>query len=116
MVVLSDNTLYITSWKSNNTYRNHFVLPYTELNTILVGPDAQTVHVSNYDNDMQCIVTTGDSNVTGDLIGQLEMAMRKDGNRPRLPAVKQLNMRDMVNLRKAICKQTPVDKVTNKVQ
>lgn len=116
MVVLSDSTLYITSWKSNNTYRNHFVLPYTELNTILVGPDAQTVHVSNYDNDMQCIISTGDSNVTGELIGQLEMAMRRDGNRPRLPAVKQLNMRDMANLRKAICKQTPVDQVSKKLQ
>lgn len=87
------------------------MLPYTELNTILVGPNAQTIHISNYDKDMQCILTTGCGIMTGDIIGQLEMAMRKDTNKPKLPAVKQLTMRDMINLRRTICKQTSVDKV-----
>lgn len=50
--------------------------------------------------------------MTNDFIGQLEIAMRKDMNKPALPAVKQLSMRDMVNLRRAICKQTSVDKVS----
>lgn len=95
------------------SYVNHFVLPYTELNTVLIGPNAQTIHLSNYDNDMQCLIVAGCSNITGNLVGQLEMAMRKDENRPKLPAVKQLNMRDMANLRRAICKQTSVDKVRN---
>ena len=97
--------------KPNSTYCNHFVLPYTELNTILIGPNAQTIHLSNYDKDMQCIISTGCCNVTGDLVGQLEIAMRRDINKPKLPAVKQLSMRDMVNLRRAICKQTSVHKV-----
>lgn len=113
MVILSNTTLYVAGYKSNTSYVNHFVLLYTELNTILIGPNAQTVHLSNYDNDMQCLIVTGCSNITGNLVGQLEMAMRKDVNRPKLPAVKQLNMRDMVNLRRAICKQTSVDKVKN---
>ncbi|KAJ8920684.1 hypothetical protein NQ315_004823 [Exocentrus adspersus] len=110
LVVLTDSTLYIASMRPNSTYCNHFVLPYTELNTILIGPNAQTIHFSNYDNDMQCIISTGCSKVTGDLVGQLEIAIRRDINRPRLPAVKQLSMRDMANLRRAICKQTSVEK------
>lgn len=60
---------------------------------------------------MQCLLVTGCADVTQDLVGRLEMAIRKDVNRPKLPAVKQLCMRDMVNLRKAICKQTSIDKV-----
>ncbi|KAF5277776.1 hypothetical protein FQR65_LT03756 [Abscondita terminalis] len=108
IVVLSSTTLYITGFKHNNTYCNFFVLPYTELNTILIGPNAQTIHLSNYDKDMQCIITTGSESLTNELVGQLEMAMRKDSNNPKLAAVKQLSMRDMVNLRKSICKQTTV--------
>lgn len=61
---------------------------------------------------MQCLITTGCTDMTNELIGQLEMAMRKDMNKPALPAVKQLTMRDMVNLRKTICRQTSVDKVS----
>lgn len=111
IVILSNTTLYITGFKPNNSYCNHFVLPYTELNTVLIGPNAQTMHISNYDNDMQCIITTGSENVTNELIGQMEMAMRRDINKPKLLAVKQLNMRDMANLRRTICKQTSVTKV-----
>ncbi|KAI4465220.1 pleckstrin y domain-containing family m member 2 [Holotrichia oblita] len=107
---LTNTTLYICSSKSDNRYSNHFVLPYSELNTILIGPNAQTIHISNYDKDMQCIITTGCGNITGDIVGQIEMTMRRDKNKPKLPAVKQLTMRDMVNLRRAICKQTSVDK------
>lgn len=111
MAVLSSTTLYLAGLKATNTYVNHFVLPYIELNTIIIGPNSQTVHISNYDNDMQCFLTTGCANITGDFVGQLEIAMRKDLNKPKLPAVKQLGMQDMVNLRRAICKQSSVDKV-----
>ncbi|XP_022918977.2 uncharacterized protein [Onthophagus taurus] len=111
LLILTNTTLYISSSKPTNSLLcNHFVLPYTELNTILIGPNAQTIHLSNYDNDMQCIITTGCGNLTGEIIGQMEMAMRRDKNKPNLAAVKQLTMRDMVNLRQSICKQTSVDK------
>ncbi|XP_017774358.1 PREDICTED: uncharacterized protein LOC108561080 isoform X2 [Nicrophorus vespilloides] len=110
IVILTNATLYISGFKKSYTFCNHFVLPFTELNTILIGPNAQTIHISNYDNDMQCVVTTGCGRITNDIIVNLEMAIRRDMNCPNLPAVKQLNMRDMVNLRKAICKQTPVQK------
>ncbi|KAL3283510.1 hypothetical protein HHI36_006649 [Cryptolaemus montrouzieri] len=110
LAILTNATIYITSLGSNGRYRNHFLLPYTELNTVLIGPSAQTIHLSNMKQDMQCMITTGCAMVTNDFIGQLEMAMRKDINRPRMLAVKQLSMQDMVNLRRAICKQTAVHK------
>lgn len=110
LVILSNTTLYIAGFKATNSYCNHFVLPYTELNTILIGPNAQTIHFSNYDKDMQCLITTGCANITSELVGKLELAVRRDINKPKLPAVKQLTMRDMINLRRAICKQTAVDK------
>lgn len=111
-MILTNTTLYVSGYKQNLSYFNHFVLPYTELNTVLIGPNAQTIHFSNYDKDMQFIVLTGCANITGNIVGQLEMAMRKDTNKPQLPAVKQINMRDMANLRRAICKQTAVETVS----
>lgn len=111
-LIIADSTLYIASYNMTNSYCNHFVLPYMELNTVIIGPNSQTIHISNYDNDMQFIFSTGSANLTRELMSNLELAIRKDRNKPQLPAVKQLNMRDMVNLRKAICKQTSVSKVS----
>lgn len=111
LIALTDTTLYVTGFKTGSIYVNHFVLPYMELNTILIGPNSQTIHIANYDNDMQCLIVTGCSDITEDLVGRLEMAMRRDVNKPKLPAVKHLCMRDMVNLRRAICRQTAIDKV-----
>ncbi|XP_044752613.1 uncharacterized protein LOC123312313 [Coccinella septempunctata] len=110
LAILTNAALYITSLISGGRYRNHFFLPYTDLSTILIGPNGQTIHISNFKQDMQCMITTGCMEVTNDFISQLGMAMRKDINKPCLPAVKQLTMHDMVNLRKTICKQTAVQK------
>lgn len=116
LIILTDATFYIAGTKPGHTYCNHFVLPYTELNTILIGPSAQTIHFSNYERDMQCIVSTGCAKITSDIVAHLEIAMRRDVRKPTLPAVKQLTMNDMANLRRAICKQTAVHKVSNSDQ
>ncbi|GLV39247.1 pruning defect 1 [Carabus blaptoides fortunei] len=92
-----------------NSFYNQFVLPYPELNTIMVGPNAHTIHFSNADREMQFIISTGSSDITGDLIGQLEMAIRKENN-AALPAVRHLSMREMAQLKSAVLKQTTVDK------
>lgn len=110
LAILTNAALYITSLISGGRYRNHFFLPYSDLSTILIGPNGQTIHISNFKQDMQCMITTGCTQVTNDFIGQLGMAMRKNINKPCLPAVKQLSMHDLVNLRRAICKQTAVQK------
>ncbi|XP_066260425.1 uncharacterized protein prd1 [Euwallacea similis] len=109
LLVLSNKALYIVGTKQNSL-NAHFLLAYTDLNAILIGPSSQTIHFSNHDLDMQCIISTGCSKITNDVISRLEYAIRKDLNKPRLPAVKHLNMRDMTNLRRAICKQTAVHK------
>lgn len=111
LAILTNAALYVTSLISGGRYRNHFFLPYSDLSTILIGPNEQTIHISNFKQDMQCMITTGCTQVTNDLIGQLEIAMTKDVNKPCMPAVKHLSMHDMVNLRKSICKQTAVQKV-----
>ncbi|XP_030758384.1 uncharacterized protein LOC115884070 isoform X2 [Sitophilus oryzae] len=110
LLILTDITLYVTSLKHDNVFCNHFILPYTDLNAVLIGPNAQVLHISNNNLDMQCMLTTGCSKIANDIVSHLEVAMRRDLNKPKLPAIKHLTMRDMVNLRKAICKQTAVDK------
>ncbi|KAK9869654.1 hypothetical protein WA026_003402 [Henosepilachna vigintioctopunctata] len=110
LAILTNSAIYITSWTSNGRYRNLFMLPYPELNSILIGPSAQTVHLSNINGDMQCMITTGCSMVTNNFISQLEFIIRKDKSQAIMPALKHLSMQDMTNLRKAICKQTTVQK------
>ncbi|XP_018319381.1 uncharacterized protein LOC108732885 [Agrilus planipennis] len=110
LLLITYSTIYITGLKPNNSFCNYFVLPYTELNTILIGPNAQTIHFSNFDNDMQFIITTRGTQATNEIVAQLEMAVRNDSNKPILPAIKQLSLRDMANLRKSVCKQSSVDK------
>lgn len=112
LLILTSRCLYVVSSKQHSVFSTHFVLYYTDLNVILIGPNAQTIHFSNYDQDMQCSLTTGCSKITGEVISQLEYAMRIDKNKPRLPAVKHLTMQDMFNLKAAVCKQTAVDKVS----
>lgn len=79
----------------------------------MVGPNAHTIHFSNADREMQFIISTGSSDITGDLIGQLEMAIRKEKHNAVLPAVRHLSMREMAQLKSAVLKQTTVDKVCN---
>lgn len=111
-VFLTNATLYVSGFKPNYTLSNYFVLPYSELNTIMIGPNAHTIHLSSNDYQMQCFLTTGSSDITAELVGRLELAMRHSGRRPRipLPAVRYLSMRDMQALRYDVCRQTAVDK------
>lgn len=115
IIILTDCTLYITGLKQNHSMSNQFVLPYSELNTILVGPDSHILHFSNIDHEMQYFVVTGSSDITGELVGCLEMTMRNE-KKLELPAVRHLTMREMARLRYDICQQTDVNKVffTNK--
>ncbi|KAL1497160.1 hypothetical protein ABEB36_008165 [Hypothenemus hampei] len=112
LLILTTRAFYVTALNPPpNSYHTYFVLPYTDLNTILIGPNAQLIHFSNYDADMQCILTTGCSQITGEIISRIEIAMRRDNvNKPQLAAVKHLSMGDMANLRNVVCKQTSVDK------
>lgn len=110
LIFLTNATLYISGFKPNQSLFNQFVLPYTELDTILIGPNGHTIHFSNSDREMQFIVSTGSTDITGNLIGQLEMIIRRNKVNPVLPAIRYLTMREMVQLKTAVCNETTVDK------
>lgn len=108
IALLTDKTLYLTGTKPDNTYSNQFVIPYNELDVIIIGPNAQTILLSNADYEMQYLFSTGSSQTTSELIAYLEMAMRRSPTKPRLPAVKELSYEDMHTLRQSILSDTAV--------
>ncbi|XP_033224094.1 uncharacterized protein LOC117177479 isoform X2 [Belonocnema kinseyi] len=108
LALLTDKTLYLTSSKTDHSYRNQFVIPYNELDVIMIGPNAQTILISNADYEMQYLFSTGNAETTSELIAHLEMAMRRSPSKPRLPAVKELNYDDMQTLRHSILAETAV--------
>ncbi|EFN65308.1 Pleckstrin-like proteiny domain-containing family M member 2 [Camponotus floridanus] len=108
IALLTDKTLYLTGSKLDHSYSNQFVIPYNELDVIMIGPNAQSILISNADCEMQYLFSTGSSQTTSELIGHLEMAMRRSPSKPRLPAVKELNYEDMHILRNSILNDTAV--------
>lgn len=64
---------------------------------------------------MQYLFSTGSSQTTSELIGHLEMAMRRSPTKPRLPAVKELNYEDMYILRNSILSDTAVHPVYREI-
>ncbi|CAK9831940.1 Pleckstrin homology domain-containing family M member 2 [Anthophora retusa] len=108
IALLTDKTLYLTGSKVDHTYSNQFVIPYNELDVIMVGPNAQTILLSNADYEMQYLFSTGSSQTTSELIAHLEMAMRRSPTKPKLPAVKELSYDDMHSLRHSVLYDTAV--------
>ncbi|XP_058801493.1 pleckstrin homology domain-containing family M member 2 isoform X2 [Phymastichus coffea] len=108
LALLTNKTLYLTGQKGDHTYSNQFVIPFNELDVIMVGPNAQTILISNADYEMQYLFSTGSSQTTSELITHLEMAMRRSPTKPRLPAVKELNCDDMRTLKHSILAETAV--------
>ncbi|XP_020280133.1 pleckstrin homology domain-containing family M member 2 [Pseudomyrmex gracilis] len=108
IALLTDKTLYLTGSKLDHSYSNQFVIPYNELDVIMIGPNAQTILISNADCEMQYLFSTGSSQTTSELIGHLEIAMRRSPSKPKLPAVKELNYEDMRILRNSILTDTTV--------
>lgn len=108
LALLTNKTLYLTGTKTDNTYSNQFVIPYNELDVIMIGPNSQTILISNADYEMQYLFSTGSSQTTSELISHLEMSMRKSPTKPKLPAVKELRYDDMHILKHSILKETAV--------
>ncbi|XP_066593386.1 pleckstrin homology domain-containing family M member 2 [Prorops nasuta] len=108
IALLTDKTLYLTGSKTDHSYSNQFVIPYNELDVIMVGPNAQTILISNADYEMQYLFSTGSAQTTSELIAHLEMAMRRSPTKPRLPAIKELNYEDMHSLKHTVLSDTSV--------
>lgn len=88
LVFLTDKTVYVTDIVRNRLC-NKFVLPYAELDVILVGPYGNTVLLSNNARDMQQVLLAGGP-PADKLVGSLEMCSRRGGS--ILPAVGQLTL------------------------
>ncbi|XP_058455319.1 uncharacterized protein LOC131432810 [Malaya genurostris] len=89
LVFLTDKTLYVTD-QVRNRLCNKFVLPYSELDVILVGPYGNTVLLSNSARDMQQVLLAGGPYPADGLVSSLEMCARRGGS--ILPAVGQLTL------------------------
>jgi hypothetical protein len=87
LVFLTDKTIYVAEL-ARNELSNKFVLPYAELDVILMGPMGNTVLLSNTARDMQNVLLTCGSYPAEKLISSLEMCARRGGF--CLPAVGQL--------------------------
>ncbi|XP_058824988.1 uncharacterized protein LOC131685345 isoform X2 [Topomyia yanbarensis] len=89
LVFLTDKTLYVTD-QVRNRLCNKFVLPYSELDVILVGPYGNTVLLSNSARDMQQVLLAGGPYPADGLVSSLELCARRGGS--ILPAVGQLTL------------------------
>uniref|UniRef100_A0A182N5Y5 PH domain-containing protein n=1 Tax=Anopheles dirus TaxID=7168 RepID=A0A182N5Y5_9DIPT len=89
LVFLTDRTLYVTD-QVRNRLCNKFVLPYVELDVILVGPYGNTVLLSNSARDMQQVLLAGGPYPAEGLVSSLELCARRGGS--VLPAVGQLTL------------------------
>ncbi|XP_033606940.1 pleckstrin homology domain-containing family M member 2 isoform X2 [Cryptotermes secundus] len=98
LALLTNINLYLIGVKSNYTYCNKLVMPYTDLDAMLVGPNMQTVLLVSADRQTQFLLVTGDHSITEQLVGHIEIAMRRAPTKPTLPAVRVLELEDMKGL------------------
>ncbi|XP_021914411.1 pleckstrin homology domain-containing family M member 2 isoform X2 [Zootermopsis nevadensis] len=98
LALLTNVNLYLTGVKSNYKYCNQLVMPYTDLDAMLVGPNLQTVLLVGVNRQTQFLVVTGNRAITEQLVGHIEIAMRRAPMKPPLPSVRELELDDMKGL------------------
>jgi hypothetical protein len=107
LVFLTDKTIYVVELVRNELC-NKFVLPYAELDVILMGPMGNTVLLSNTARDMQQVLLTCGPYPAEKLISSLEMCARRGGY--YLPAVGQLTLDHFAPLHAFVCSNSNVGK------
>ncbi|CAD6996187.1 unnamed protein product [Ceratitis capitata] len=95
LVLLTDRTLYVTDLVRNRLC-SKFILPYSDLDVILMGPFGNTVLLSNSARDMQQVLLAGGPYPANGLVANLEMCARRSGS--SLPAVGQLSFAHLAPL------------------
>jgi len=63
-----------------------------------IGPNSQTVLLVSADRQTQFLVLTGDRAITEQLVGHIEIAMRRAPTKPTLSSVRTLALKDMKGL------------------
>jgi hypothetical protein len=108
-VLLTDKTIYVIELLRNELC-NKFVLPYAELDVILMGPMGNTVLLSNTARDMQQVLLTCGPYPAEKLIASLEICARRGGLKGELPAVGQLTLDHFAPLQAFVCNNSSVSK------
>lgn len=104
LVFLSSKAMYITEM-ANNKLSKRYVLPYAELDVILLGPSGSIIILTNSDRKKQQVLLSGGTYPAYELVSHLELCVRKQGL--TLPAVGQLTLNHLSWLQTYI--QTNVD-------
>lgn len=107
LVFLTDKTIYVVEL-IHNELCNKFVLPYAELDVILMGPMGNTILLSNIARDMQNVLLTCGTYPAEKLITSLEMCARRGGF--FLPAVGKLTLDHFAPLQSFVCNNSSVGK------
>lgn len=107
LVFLTDKTIYVVELMRNKL-SNKFVLPYSELDVILMGPMGNTVLLSNGARDMQQVLLACGPYPAEKLISSLEMCARRGGK--TLPAVGKLTLDHFAPLKAFVCNNSSVCK------
>lgn len=63
-----------------------------------MGPNLQTVLLVGVNRQTQFLVVTGNRAITEQLVGHIEIAMRRAPMKPPLPSVRELELDDMKGL------------------
>lgn len=107
LVFLTDKTLYVTD-VVRNRLSSKFVLPYAELDVILMGPFGNTVLLSNSARDMQQVLLAGGPYPADGLVASLELCARRGGS--TLPAIGQLTLDHLAPLQAFVRHNSSVSK------
>ncbi|XP_044731232.1 serine-rich adhesin for platelets [Chrysoperla carnea] len=119
ILLLITNTILFIFSLNNDQYYNEFMIPLKEIHFILIGPNQQTIYITNNRQTLIYFIITADSKLTQQIISCLEFIIRTNQNQSntntttihyQLPAIKQFALNDMIQLRYAIYQQTSVTK------
>lgn len=111
LCILSDSSLYVTGISPiNQTFYNHHVIPYSQLNSIIIGPNSQVMMLAVTDRSHRVtVLTTFGQNMVNELLSHLELAVRRAIGTSTI-AVQELSLENMVELKRMIVKQSSVQK------
>lgn len=109
LTVLTSTTIYLTGLDPvTEKYCNFHVIAHKNLDTVIIGPNSQTIMLVAVEHNYNLTVITAlGEEMVSDLVSHLEISMRRIGLTHL--SVKTLNLSDMAALWHSINKQTSVE-------
>ncbi|XP_039281003.1 uncharacterized protein LOC111048513 isoform X2 [Nilaparvata lugens] len=111
LCVMTNSTLYLTGISPiNRGFSNHHVIHYSQLSSIIVGPNSQVMMLAAVDKSQRVtVLATLGRQMVDDLLAHLELAVRRALGQSPL-SIRQLHLSDMTELKKLVVKQSSVQK------